>query len=271
MSKPNKCPPHLRLVTDKLADYISHHPKGITLDTLAKLAVYARQSKKDRITALAYLEDTGVIHCERDGGTCDWVYTHSKYHIPTIDVQSQIAEQIQKVHQAYPMFNEKNKAVMDEMPPTVPITPTVYKATDKQYQEWQPIPAVMTRLCMKCGANRPLSHFGSESSETCTACLRLLSFNQENTQPKKEDKPMAMNLDNMTPEAMLDLAKKLELHAQSAKEQRTSKNEFNKQLTPLKAEVVKAHGAASRKFDEFVDAMALLGNAVNRLADFKAD
>ncbi|MFI7813050.1 hypothetical protein [Citrobacter werkmanii] len=239
MSKPNKCPPHLRLVTDRLADYISHHPKGITLDSLTKLAVYAKQNKKDRVASLAYLEETGVIHCQRDGGTCDWVYTHSKHYVPGARVQSQLAEQLQKVH-------ENTQA---RLPP------------------WKPEPEELKRLCMKCGVNRPLSHFGSESSETCTACLRLLSLNQ----PQTEDEPMAMNLDNMTPEAMLDLAKKLEQHAQSAKEQRSSKDEFNKQLAPLKAEVVKAHGAASRKFDEFVDAMAVLGDAVNRLANFKAD
>ncbi|EJD5005700.1 hypothetical protein M2O21_004930, partial [Escherichia coli] len=41
--------------------------------------------------------------------------------------------------------------------------------------------------------------------------------------------------------------------------------EIKKQLDPLKLEILQAYGMASRKFDEFVDAMADMGKAVQKL------
>nr|EKC4142282.1 hypothetical protein [Escherichia coli] len=41
--------------------------------------------------------------------------------------------------------------------------------------------------------------------------------------------------------------------------------EIKKQLDPLRLEILQAYGMASRKFDEFVDAMADMGKAVQKL------
>lgn len=49
--------------------------------------------------------------------------------------------------------------------------------------------------------------------------------------------------------------------------QPTMECKMNKQLDPLKLEILQAYGMASRKFDEFVDAMAEVGKAVQKLKD----
>lgn len=41
--------------------------------------------------------------------------------------------------------------------------------------------------------------------------------------------------------------------------------EIKKQLDPMKLEILQAYGLASRKFDEFIDAMAALGQSVQKL------
>ena len=53
--------------------------------------------------------------------------------------------------------------------------------------------------------------------------------------------------------------------AEEAEKKAGDRAEIKKQLDPLKLEILQSYGMASRKFDEFVDAMADMGKAVQKL------
>ncbi|EPK7527336.1 hypothetical protein [Klebsiella pneumoniae] len=55
--------------------------------------------------------------------------------------------------------------------------------------------------------------------------------------------------------------------AEEAEKKAGERAEIKKQLDPLKLEILQSYGMASRKFDEFVDAMADVGKAVQKLED----
>ena len=69
----------------------------------------------------------------------------------------------------------------------------------------------------------------------------------------------------MTPEELRQQAQDLIRAAEEAERNMSDRAEIKRQLDPLKLEVLQAYGMASRKFDEFVDAMADMGNAVQKL------
>lgn len=252
MSKPNKCPPHLRLVVSRLQDYIGHHPKGIALEDLPKLAIFAKQNKKDRAAALAFLEETEVVYCERDGSTCDWIYHHSKHWVPKIKTQSQMGEQLMKLK---PNPASKIGEELLKIEPAEPLPPE-------------------NLICYTCGRTKPWQQFPrispAHTPETCSDCLDKLKAETTANQTEKDDE-MSLTLDGLTPEKMRELARNLEKQAAAAEKRTSNKDEFNKQVRPLIDAVVQANGTAQRKFDEFVDAMAAVGTAVQALNNFKAE
>ena len=69
----------------------------------------------------------------------------------------------------------------------------------------------------------------------------------------------------VTPEELRQQAQELMRAAEEAERKLSDRAEIKKQLEPLKLEVLQAYGMASRKFDEFVDAMADMGKAVQKL------
>ncbi|WP_334676204.1 hypothetical protein [Klebsiella oxytoca] len=71
----------------------------------------------------------------------------------------------------------------------------------------------------------------------------------------------------VTPEALRKQADALIKAAEEAEKKAGDRAEIKKQLDPLKLEILQAYGMASRKFDEFVDAMAEVGKAVQKLKD----
>lgn len=71
----------------------------------------------------------------------------------------------------------------------------------------------------------------------------------------------------VTPEALRKQADTLIKAAEEAEKKAGDRAEIKKQLDPLKLEILQAYGMASRKFDEFVDAMAEVGKAVQKLKD----
>ncbi|HAT1602500.1 MULTISPECIES: hypothetical protein [Raoultella] len=73
----------------------------------------------------------------------------------------------------------------------------------------------------------------------------------------------------VTPEALRKQADALIKAAEEAEKKAGDRAEIKKQLDPLKLEILQAYGMASRKFDEFVDAMAEVGKAVQKLKDLK--
>ncbi|HAK5377329.1 TPA: hypothetical protein H1V70_004767 [Salmonella enterica] len=69
----------------------------------------------------------------------------------------------------------------------------------------------------------------------------------------------------VTPEELRRQAEELIRAAEEAEKKFNDRAEIKKQLDPLKLEILQAYGMASRKFDEFVDAMADMGKAVQKL------
>ncbi|MEL4869621.1 hypothetical protein AAEU41_12350 [Pantoea agglomerans] len=74
-----------------------------------------------------------------------------------------------------------------------------------------------------------------------------------------------VNKQSVTPEELRKQAEALIRAAEEAEKKTSDRAEIKKQLDPLKLEVLQAYGMASRKFDEFVDAMAEMGKAVQKL------
>ncbi|TQN81308.1 UNVERIFIED_ORG: hypothetical protein FHU01_1892 [Citrobacter freundii] len=69
----------------------------------------------------------------------------------------------------------------------------------------------------------------------------------------------------VTPDELRRHAEELIRAAEEAEKKFNDRAEIKKQLDPLKLEILQAYGMASRKFDEFVDAMADMGKAVQKL------
>ncbi|WP_409248073.1 hypothetical protein [Enterobacter hormaechei] len=69
----------------------------------------------------------------------------------------------------------------------------------------------------------------------------------------------------VTPEELRRQAEELIRAAEEAEKKAGDRAELKKQLDPLKLEILQSYGMASRKFDEFVDAMADMGKAVQKL------
>lgn len=69
----------------------------------------------------------------------------------------------------------------------------------------------------------------------------------------------------VTPEDLRKQAEELIRAAEEAEKKAGDRAEIKKQLDPLKLEILQSYGMASRKFDEFVDAMADMGQAVQKL------
>ncbi|KAB7710978.1 hypothetical protein GBN32_10200 [Plesiomonas shigelloides] len=86
---------------------------------------------------------------------------------------------------------------------------------------------------------------------------------QSSATAKLEDKTVVKK--PVTPEELRQQAQELMRAAEEAERKLSDRAEIKKQLEPLKLEVLQAYGMASRKFDEFVDAMADMGKAVQKL------
>lgn len=265
MSKPNKCPPHLRLVVDRVADYVGRHHHGLNANELLRVDIYARQTKKDRATTLNILEGAGIITLTPLGKGESWVrHTKHKVNPPTVIVKEDPEESPatakctccgkEKAWDEYPDAREAGEK-----------HPICTRCTN-QINDHR---ASNTKLCHSCGRTKAVSEFralpGGGTTANCNECLDRLT---KVAQPKEQ----AMNqLENLTPEAMRKLAEQLQKQAEEKEREGKDRAAFNKALQPLVAELVKSHGMASRKFDEYIDAMAELGKAVDRLRDFKGE
>ncbi|EGU9002520.1 hypothetical protein F9N64_18230 [Salmonella enterica] len=80
----------------------------------------------------------------------------------------------------------------------------------------------------------------------------------------KPMEPPVINHD-VTPEELRKQAEELIRAAEEAEKKAIGRAEVKKQLDPLKLEILQSYEMASRKFDDFVDAMADMGKAVQKL------
>ncbi|HHR4201267.1 TPA: hypothetical protein ACS509_000951 [Salmonella enterica] len=70
---------------------------------------------------------------------------------------------------------------------------------------------------------------------------------------------------NVSPEVLRKQAEVLIRIAEEAEKKAIGRAEVKKKLDPLKLEILQSYEMASRKFDDFVDAMADMGKAVQKL------
>ncbi|EGP1631969.1 hypothetical protein JL092_000784 [Salmonella enterica] len=82
--------------------------------------------------------------------------------------------------------------------------------------------------------------------------------------PAKPMEPPVINQD-VTPEKLRKQAEELIRAAEEAEKKAMGRAEVKRQLDPLKLEIFQSYEMASRKFDDFVDAMAEMGKAVQKL------
>ncbi|MBD5687978.1 hypothetical protein IF824_22320 [Citrobacter freundii] len=155
----------------------------------------------------------------------------------------------------------------------------------KRFVEKQPDGATLTHLTHKVSAYSSLSRKDKENlidiirenSLLCitddgrTTTLHHPKFGHKSVAPviasSKTLKEATMNKPTMTPEELRKQAEALIRAAEEAEKKAGDRAEIKKQLDPLKLEILQAYGMASRKFDEFVDAMADMGKAVQKFKD----
>jgi len=76
---------------------------------------------------------------------------------------------------------------------------------------------------------------------------------------------IALSNKTVTPEELRKQAEELIRAAEAAEKKAGDREAMKKQLDPLRLEILQAYGMANRKFDEFVDAMADMGTAIQKL------
>ncbi len=153
----------------------------------------------------------------------------------------------------------------------------------KRYVEKMPEGATLTQLSQKVSAYNQLSKKDKELlveiiSETGLLCVvnegRLTTFHHPKFgyqpavgSPAKPITEMESSVIKkpVTPEELRRQAEELIRAAEEAEKKAGDRAEIKKQLDPLKLEILQSYGMASRKFDEFVDAMADMGKAVQKL------
>ena len=153
----------------------------------------------------------------------------------------------------------------------------------KRYVEKMPEGASLTQISQKVSAYNQLSKKDKELlveiiSETGLLCVvnegRLTTFHHPKFgyqpavgSPAKPITEMESSVIKkpVTPEELRRQAEELIRAAEEAEKKAGDRAEIKKQLDPLKLEILQSYGMASRKFDEFVDAMADMGKAVQKL------
>lgn len=155
----------------------------------------------------------------------------------------------------------------------------------KRFVEKLPEGATLTQLTHKVAAYNALNRKDKEaliqvisetgllivSDEGRTTTLHHPKFGHKDVASVAMiKKPLMESIVNKTPITPADLRKQAEAlirAAEEAEKKAGDRAEIKKQLDPMKLEVLQAYGMASRKFDEFVDAMAEMGKAVNKLKE----
>lgn len=149
----------------------------------------------------------------------------------------------------------------------------------KRYIEKMPEGANLTQITKKVAAYRQLSRRDKDAlieviravgtlcvvSEGKATVLHHPKFGHKSTAPvapKKQEIPVEKKI---TPEQLRRQAEELIRAAEEVEKKTSDRAEIKRQLDPLKLEIFQAYGMASRKFDEFIDAMADMGNVVEKL------
>ncbi|HED5888887.1 TPA: hypothetical protein R5S02_004106 [Salmonella enterica] len=152
----------------------------------------------------------------------------------------------------------------------------------KRFVERQPSGATLTQLQHKVSAyhqlkipeKKQLIEIIRETGILCVVedgrltTLHHPKFGHESIKQAGRKTPAenSMNTTNrVTPEILRKQAEELIRAAEEAEKKSASREEVRKQLDPIKLEVLQGYGMASRKFDEFIDAMAELGKSVQKL------
>ncbi|HEE9631283.1 TPA: hypothetical protein R8E83_003564 [Escherichia coli] len=152
----------------------------------------------------------------------------------------------------------------------------------KRFVERQPAGATLTQLQNKVSAYHQLKIPEKKQlieiiRETGILCVvengRLMTlhhpkFGHESASQITQKTPVENNMNSVkkvTPEILRQQAEELIRAAEEAEKKSASREEVRRQLDPIKLEILQGYGMASRKFDEFIDAMAELGKSVQKL------
>ncbi|EHK0699990.1 hypothetical protein ICL29_004120 [Salmonella enterica] len=226
-------PPHLEMALSRVKGYVMRHPNGVDAKDLLKVEAYTRLKAKDRKQLLDIIKRYDQLEVTHMGkGTKATVWLRHKIHVLTTPVEPE----------------------------------------EKASEE----PTVLTFVCCDCLKEKPASEFVGKIHR-CTACearaaapvvkeTKTLSLNIEH----KEKETMAPKT-NLSPIELRKQAEALLRQAEEAERVSTAKDVFQKQLEPLRRQVLLAHTKVTKGFEAMVDGMAELDKAMSNLRDFKVN
>lgn len=227
-------PPHLEMALSRVKGYVMRHPNGVDAKDLLKVEAFTRLKTKDREQLLDIIERYDQLDVTRTGkGAKAITWLRHKLHVTTVA-------------------------------PTEPEK----KAAEE--------PAVLTFVCCDCLQEKPASEFVGKIHR-CTACEARAA-----APVVKETKTLSLNIEHKEKETMapktnlsaIELRKQAEAllrQAEEAERVSTAKDVFQKQLDPLRRQVLLAHTKVTKGFEAMVDGMAELDKAMAALRDFKVE
>lgn len=229
-------PPHLEMALSRVKGYVMRHPNGVDVKDLLKVEAFTRLKTKDRKLLLDIIERYDQLEVTHSGkGTKAVTWLRHKLHTLTS--------------------------------PAAPVEVVPEE------------PAELLFTCCDCLNEKPAREFTGDISR-CAAC------DARATAPAaKEPEKLSLNIEQKENEAMApktivqplnanELRKKAEeLLRQAEEAERTvaAKDVFQKQLEPLRREVLLAHTKVTKGFESMVDGMAELDKAMAKLRDFKVE
>ncbi|NBF24600.1 hypothetical protein [Enterobacter hormaechei] len=226
-------PPHLEMALSRVKGYVMRHPNGVDAKDLLKVEAYTRLKTKDREHLLAIIERYNQLEVTRMGkGSKAITWLRHKLHTTTTPAE------------AVEVVAEK--------------------------------PVEVTFICCDCLKEKPASEFVA-TIHRCASCearaaapvvknIETLSLNIA----QKEIEPMALKT-APSPSELRKQAEALIRQAEEAERTVAAKDVFQKQLDPLRREVLLAHTKVTKGFEAMVDGMAELDKAMAKLRDFKVE
>ncbi|MGU7158582.1 hypothetical protein ACV2HE_18780 [Salmonella enterica subsp. enterica serovar Carrau] len=224
-------PPHLALALDRVKAFVSKHPNGVDVNDLLKVEAYTFLNKKARKQLLEVIEHYNQLVVIRTGkpGRESIWLRHKRY----------LTEHIE----------ERNG---DD-------------TTEPLY------------TCAECLKEKPAGEFYGHKNKSfrCKECTDRLPA-QIKTAPiqlssdiKDKDKEVIVTKQNLSPLELRKKAEELLRQAEETERTITAKDVFQKQLEPVRREVLLAHTKVTKAVEAMVDGMAEFDKAVAKLREFK--
>lgn len=220
----------------EVKSYVEKHPDGVTLTRVSKnVEVFNTLCMKDKRTLIAHLN------------------THENI-----------------------MVSRTKKPDGERL-----VTTLTIKKPGAPYPAW-----FVLKLCTKCGKHKDLSDFYKSSLSPdgcqtyCKECKKKLSSERYHNKKRHktqsdeivplERAPVEITRAVRTPAEIRRQIAQLEIDAQEAERQLNENDVFNKKLDPVRREILHAATKVERHVDEYIDLVAELRTAVNKLKELSA-